>query len=995
MLVAINGSSTNLTFPSFAKPRLSGDAQTLLWTSTPSESRENTKSSGNLTSATSPLKHAPTDAASISINASTTSHLYINQSNGVITDAPPTAPSGSSAWWSNYTEQTTIIWSERASQCSAIQPYQSDPDLQWRSLGKLADEALRCNSTMNLDYGNCFVAWWLWLENEEALFDLQMSSYESASSTFKPIIQTFSPEPWSYTQYTTSTFEINGQRYGYVSSDKVLSGTYPPWTRTALAPDLVPAPSSVQPRKWTCTTGCGACTIQNVDMTYLSQVRLLYWPPATTASGMLIGTPYEGAPRSVMINDTTYVSPSVYISFSSLSAINSCGVVGRRYTDILITLTDAAELSSFSFYLQSSTMTWTDLQSSVKTLDLGGILSLTAKAFNYADLEWPYNPQAYSGQQKCVKWGDTWPEYCSIITQPYTPILVIPSQVKEIDPLWATCDYYPIGVEDPPYALTPVDAPTMAQTLAPAKPTPMSLAKPALTAQPQLATQTAASPSHAKQTQAEPPGSAQGSPSISNTYKAPTMSQIWPMPDIVFTIEAHEYTVLSKGVVCDDATTIRAGDPAVSNHDRIISVAPEGKILAGWPNHVSLVGDAGDPGNPNWTPTPTTWVHPSPTMDVGGVIFTRIAESAYLAGDQILSYGESAIISETMVYLDSSGAAMMIGKRLIGLDPARGRSRMAPSTYNALSESPLPRCITINGATFVPDAQGVYSMYGQILLPGGTITNAGTPIVLASDGASLRIGQSVQTLKAAPILSPYLTIGGRVYSADPQGDLLLDGTTLSRGSHITVSGTVLSLAVDGAFAAAGTSTIALLPTPGPSRHLQFKGITYTADIRSEFTINGQLLAPGGKITISGTAVSLATDGVSAIIGTSTQMLDPTMTPPPTVTVNGKIYTENPKGLFVIDGQTLSPGGTVTISGTVLSLADDGLSIVVDGSTQSIATQISGDPSIGGLIFSGLGGPLPTDGVFYEGTASRVELRFWSSASLTWVSLIAMFYVLIT
>ena len=813
------------------------------------------------------------------------------------------------------------------------------------------------------------------------LNDLMWSSYDAAKATFKPTVETYSGIPWSYTQYKTSTFEIDGQKYGDVSFDKIVSMNFPAWTHTIQVPKLTQAPSSVQPKERTCTAGCGVCTIRNLDSSYLSEVRLLYWPTATESSGMPIWSTTHGAPRSMVINDTTYVSPTVYISFASLSARDSCGIVGQRYTDVLITLTNPAELSSLYAYKASD----------------NGLLSLSAKPFDYADLEWPYNPQAYSRQLECVEQYEFRPDYCAIITQPYTPLLAIPSQVKELDPLWATCDYYHRGVEDPPYALTPVDAPIMAQTLAPAKPTSMSLAKPALAAQPQLAAQTAASPSHAKLTQAEPPGSTQGSPPKPKTYKAPTTSQTWPMPDIVFTIEAHKYTVLSKGVIRDDATTVRAGDPAVSGHDRIISITPDGKVLAGWPDHVSLVGDAGDPGDPNWTPTPTTWVYPGPTMDVRGIIFTRIAESAYLAGNNVLSYGESAIISNTMVHLDSSGAAIMMGRQLIGLDPARGWSRMYPKTYDAPLASPLPRLITIDGATYTPNAQGAYSIYGQTLLPGGTIKNAGTSIILALDGASIHIGQSAQTLKTAPILTPYLTIGGKVYSADPHGDFLLDDTTLSRGSHITVSGTVLSLAVDGTFAVVGTSTIALLPTPGLPRHLKLKGTIYTADGGDKFTIDGQILVPGGKIIISGTAISLATDGASAIIGTSTQMLDPTITPPPTVIVNGKIYTEDPGGLFIIDGQTLGPGGTVTISGTVIALASDGLHVVMDGSTQSIATQVSGDPGIGGLIFSGLGGPLPTDGsgTFYEGTAPGLELRFWSFAWLTCVSFFAMLYVLIT
>ena len=77
------------------------------------------------------------------------------------------------------------------------------------------------------------------------------------------------------------------------------------------------------------------------------------------------------------------------------------------------------------------------------------------------------------------------------------------------------------------------------------------------------------------------------------------------------------------------------------------------------------------------------------------------------------------------------------------------------------------------------------------------------------------------------------------------------------------------------------------------------------------------------------------------------------------------YSLDASTLSIIDGRTLDPGGAIIISGTVMSLASDGADIVIDGSTQHLsnpyaATSIAA--GTGEMIMSGLGGdPTPTGG----------------------------------
>ena len=80
----------------------------------------------------------------------------------------------------------------------------------------------------------------------------------------------------------------------------------------------------------------------------------------------------------------------------------------------------------------------------------------------------------------------------------------------------------------------------------------------------------------------------------------------------------------------------------------------------------------------------------------------------------------------------------------------------------------------------------------------------------------------------------------------------------------------------------GPPTTQLVPPPTPttqvSPHLAgtdtplitFGGSKYTADTSANFVIDGQTLAPGGVITINGTPVSYAAAGTDVVIGASTE-----------------------------------------------------------------------------------------------------------------------------
>lgn len=125
----------------------------------------------------------------------------------------------------------------------------------------------------------------------------------------------------------------------------------------------------------------------------------------------------------------------------------------------------------------------------------------------------------------------------------------------------------------------------------------------------------------------------------------------------------------------------------------------------------------------------------------------------------------------------------------------------------------------------------------------------------------------------------------------------------------------------------------------------------TADSQNQYLVEGQTLTPGGTVIASGTTVALAADASQVVVGTSTHGLGVIV--PPAFTIGGETVTANAQNQYLVEGQTLTPGDVVTASGTMISLAASATDVVVGSSTQGL----------GGLIMSGLGGaPVGTIGV---------------------------------
>jgi hypothetical protein len=113
-------------------------------------------------------------------------------------------------------------------------------------------------------------------------------------------------------------------------------------------------------------------------------------------------------------------------------------------------------------------------------------------------------------------------------------------------------------------------------------------------------------------------------------------------------------------------------------------------------------------------------------------------------------------------------------------------------------------------------------------------------------------------------------------------------------------------------------------------------------------VGSQTLQPGGPvITVGGQPVFLPSSATAIVVDGRTselpQVLAPTSQPrpPPILTIGSSTLTGNAATqFFVAPGQTLTPGGTIAVDGTIVSLAPSASFIVIGGTTQILPTAVS-------------------------------------------------------
>ena len=323
----------------------------------------------------------------------------------------------------------------------------------------------------------------------------------------------------------------------------------------------------------------------------------------------------------------------------------------------------------------------------------------------------------------------------------------------------------------------------------------------------------------------------------------------------------------------------------------------------------------------------------NPVLTLGGSRYTRNSQSEIIFPGLTLKPGQAATISNTPILLDSAGSYAVVGSKTRSLVPAFAPDAPKVSAVLTLEEASY---------TAEQDSNG-FVINGMNLRHGGTITVAGTPVALGPDGNYAVVGTRTQwltILSASSDAAPVINVAGTSYTPQSNsGDYIIAGQTLSKAGKVTVAGSVVSLVSNWKSAAldfSGEHFITAAPVAGVQAKpmLTFGESTYTARAGSyDFVIDGQTLTQGGEITVSGVDVSYPT-GSYIVVGSSTQRLGATRAAE--LTFDASTFTADAHGDFVVNGQTLKPGGVIIVNGTAISYAADGADVVIGSKTEFLA-----------------------------------------------------------
>lgn len=395
-----------------------------------------------------------------------------------------------------------------------------------------------------------------------------------------------------------------------------------------------------------------------------------------------------------------------------------------------------------------------------------------------------------------------------------------------------------------------------------------------------------------------------------------------------FTVGSEIVTANSASQYVLNGQTLTPGGLAVTISGTRISLASSGSQVVVGSSTIGLVS--------------TITYPPPPPLTFDSQIFTANSESKYIINGQTLIPGSPAIsLSGTPISLAPSGTQVIFGSYTKDLAPA---TTLPPLAFGS--------------QVFTVNSKSEYIINGQTLRPGGpAITVSGTQLSLAPSATHFIIGSSTINI-GGPVTPPPLTFHSQTYTANAAGVYVIGSQTLIPGSQaITVSGIPISLAPSGTQIVIGSSTIPI--SFSPSRTLPALTIasqTYTANADGTYVIAGQTLTPGGSaIAVSGTIISLAPSGTQLVIGTSTIPFSPSRTLP-VLTIASQTYTANADGVYVIAGQTLTPGSSgIVVPGSLLRGAEASTSVNEAGSSRSgVSNPISGTQQASDVLANGDG-----------------------------------------
>lgn len=576
---------------------------------------------------------------------------------------------------------------------------------------------------------------------------------------------------------------------------------------------LVPSPPCNTPT-FSCTKQpwCNkdACTVQG------GSVELLFWPSTSAIAnhtGDHIKSTASG-PVTAVYKNTTLTSPSVYLEYKTAYALNGCSqTVGGHYPGAILAL-DPNDLFSIDARLDYFVMT-TTIKDELHTTSFYNKVRV-----NYNDLTGLPPASAYMAMPMCFASG------CAIITPSlFHPQLVVPTQIREMDPAWATCDMDWRGSWDPPIALSEAETiavptmptdPTHSPPVSsrpildgPAKPTtpPEASTKPSLT---MISTRPAESGYQSLGDPNKPPAFTYDplSPSTGD-HKQPSSN----LNDVPVSASTTMSFVQVTTIVQITQSPIASQNPipsAISTSDRGSAYDPDGD--SPW--------DGGSATRIPEAPSqqvPTNEVFGGPresiaisslpdiphhTTVIAGQTIVLNPDGGLQFSNTVISAGDEPITISSMIYsADPAGALVIIS------NSAADQSTHSPTNaYEVLSEAlsiaTAYHPSTSNEASDITTHPS-FSLNdpASTLAPTHTLPpEGGAALVLTLDSTNLaatyhpssngviQLGDSSQFLNSQ---KPVLTIGSYTLSVAPDGEgIVVDGSTTATFSHRQTSATV-------------------------------------------------------------------------------------------------------------------------------------------------------------------------------------------------------------
>lgn len=356
-----------------------------------------------------------------------------------------------------------------------------------------------------------------------------------------------------------------------------------------------------------------------------------------------------------------------------------------------------------------------------------------------------------------------------------------------------------------------------------------------------------------------------------------------------------------------------------------------------------------------------------PVFHIGSHDFTGSAVQGHTPPAFVID-GQTAVAGEAPITVDGTRVSIAPGATAVAIGDSTSPIGVAAENPGLFANIPF---ITVGSKTFTANAATQFNLDGSTLTPGGKVVYHGTTISMAPGASDVVIdGQKKQLAAPAITPAPLLTIDGTVYRANRGSTYNIGGHMLTPNGAVTFSGTTISLPVDASnlivnglarpIGQAGPNVDDMATITAPPV-LTVGGQAFAANGASHYLIHGQTLAPGGSIFFSGPrgmeTVSLnaaarelviVANGVTATSRVGIIGVGPSGAP--VLTIDGNEYTAVAFGpgvgaTYVLDSQTLVPGGLITIMGydgpETISLLPAGTAVVSIHSGTTTTSQISG------------------------------------------------------